>query len=239
MTILCAAMPPYRSQLIMPFALAFMGSFTLLLLQTLTAGSASADPAEADPTGVMPCAALNAHGASRLLCALPAAFLILCLIGSWSQASVLERLYYTNTVRYEEDVRLASAIETRLEAVLAANPEQLTMTRKEALPENSENASSAAPAVVFIGSKHPALNNSCLQGEIIGSSFFEWDTNVAPVNYYSTKRILNFMHTLGYSYEQPSTSQVEAATAYSADMPVYPADGSIICCQDFIIVRLQ
>ena len=48
-----------------------------------------------------------------------------------------------------------------------------------------------------MGKREAAGNNSTVEGDVIGHSIFAWDTDVEPAYYYSSLRILGFMHCMG------------------------------------------
>lgn len=187
MTVFCAVEPVMRSQMVMPFALAFTAYTLVLCLE-------------------------NRCFAMRAL------FLLLCMAAGYVQLSATMQLNYTDNVRYKSDVRIAEAIMDELNVL--------------------EDGAHSYP-VVFVG-KHPAeLNNSCVKGDTIGYSFFEWDTDAEPRGFYSTGRIVHFMHTLGGNYVQGNVEQVARALEYSRCMPSWPMQGSIVLRDGCIIVKLS
>ena len=151
----------------------------------------------------------------KAVCAAAAAVL---LIFSMSQSLNSARLYYTQYVTYEEDVRLAVKITDRIDQL------GLGETPKE--------------PVVFVGGRTPQRNGVCLSDtdlELIGRSFFQIS--------YSAKHgswVMNhFLDTLGYSYVFPTDEQVAAAEEKAQDMPVWPDEGSVALAGDVIIVKLS
>ena len=146
------------------------------------------------------------------------ALIVLCIIGGYAQLNVTLRLNYTDSVRYAGDVRIATSI---MEEINRLEDEQHSYP------------------VIFIGKHHAELNNSCVQGELIGYSFFEWDTDVEPYSFFSTRRILGFMHTLGGNYAQGNERQFANALEYSQSMNNYPTKGSIKLHDGCIIVKLS
>lgn len=143
---------------------------------------------------------------------------ILIVLTCWLQIRYSMVLSYSNEVRYQSDVRIASSMITEISKL-----------------QDEENSY----PVVFVGT-HPAeLNASCIKGETVGYSFFEFDTKVEPYGYWSSRRILGFMHTLGVDYLQADYDQTAQAIAASSDMPDWPAEGSIRKEEDVIIVRLS
>lgn len=142
-------------------------------------------------------------------------------VGVWTQTQVTMRLYYTDACRYEYDVALANDVIMRIEA------EQSVNGMEDKLP------------VFFVGSKSFQGNNACLEGEIIGCSFFDYDTEVEPKYWWSTRRILGFMHILGKDYEQVGVERIEEALHESDNMPAWPAEGCVESCNGMIIVKLS
>ncbi|MBD5451109.1 MAG: hypothetical protein HDR25_00565 [Lachnospiraceae bacterium] len=146
------------------------------------------------------------------------ALIVLCIIAGYGQLNVTLRLNYTDMVRYESDVRIAASIMEEINKL--------------------EDDTHSYP-VIFIGKHHAELNNSCVQGELIGYSFFEWDTDIEPYSFFSTRRILGFLHTLGGNYAQGNEQQFGEAIAYSQGMNNWPMRGSIKLHDGYIIVKLS
>jgi len=147
-----------------------------------------------------------------------AGFLVLiCAAESIGQARVTEALYYTDSRRYEQDVAVAEHLIRRLEVV----------NGRWNLP------------VVFVGQLEFRPNNACVRGEIIGSSFFDYDTQVEPKYYWSTRRILGFLHTLGADYEPVSMERMDEALEYSTYMPMWPEDNCVQIWDDIVVVKLS
>lgn len=137
----------------------------------------------------------------------------ICLHQSMDSA----RLYYTQYVQYEEDVRVAEKISTQIEQLgLGENPEE---------------------PVVFVGWRVPQKNSMCYEGndlELIGRSFFE----VCFSTMHGSTVINHFMDTLGYSYIMPSQEQCDKAQNIAQTMENWPNDGSVIEKEGIIIVKL-
>lgn len=186
MTVLCAVEPVMRSQMVMPFALAFVTYAVVLRLE-------------------------DRRTAVRI-------FLLLCGIAGYVQLKATMQLNYTDSVRYESDVRIAEAIMRELNAL--------------------EDSAHSYP-VVFVGKHAAELNNSCVKGDTIGYSFFEWDADVEPRGFYSTRRIVDFMHTLGGNYVQGTAQRQARAAEYSKTMASWPMQGSVALHDGCIIVKLS
>ena len=149
------------------------------------------------------------------LCA-AAVVVLISAAGGLAQAKTTEALYYTDRCRYEQDVALAETLIKRLKLVNRWN-----------LP------------VVFVGSIEFEPNNACVEGEIIGRSFFDYDTEVEPLDYWSTRRILGFLHTLGADYEQVPADRMEEALKYSTYMAMWPEENCVEIWDDIVVVKLS
>ena len=152
---------------------------------------------------------------SAELCA-AAALALLCAVIGIGQAQTTEALYYTDRCRYEQDVAIAQQLIKRLKLV---NPWHLP--------------------VAVVGSLEFEPNNACVKGEVIGTSFFDYDTEAEPLDYWSTRRILGFFHTLGAEYEQLHADRMPEALEYSTNMVMWPEDNCIEICDDFVVIKLS
>ena len=93
--------------------------------------------------------------------------------------------------------------------------------------------------VVVVGHKPFQGNDSCIQGQVMGYSLFDWDITVEPKPYYSTGRVLGFLHTLGADYLPASASRMEEALTCSENMPVWPQEGCVQVQSGMVIVKLS
>ena len=138
---------------------------------------------------------------------------VICLHQSMDSA----RLYYTQYVQYEEDVRVAEKISNQIEQLgLGENPVE---------------------PVVFVGWRVPQKNSMCYESndlELIGRSFFE----VCFSTMHGSTVINHFMDTLGYSYIMPSQEQCDKDQNIAQTMENWPNDGSVIEKEGIIIVKL-
>lgn len=186
MTVLCGTTPVMRSQLVLPFTLAYMAYVTFLL-----------------------------QGKRKIL---RYAAVLLAAVTVYLQLGYTMQLNYTDRVRYEADVRTASSV---IEEINALQGEENTYP------------------VVFIGKHSAQLNNACIRGEVIGYSFFEWDTEIEPYGFFGTRRILGFFHTLGANYVQADAKMTGEAGEYSRQMPCWPAQGSVQLWKNMIVIKLS
>ena len=150
-----------------------------------------------------------------------AGFILIVAVGfitGLEQTKVTESLYYTDKCRYEQDAALGRAFIERIAQVNQGD---------DSLP------------VIVIGSREFTGNHSCVTGEIIGRSFFCHDVEVSPQFYWSTRRILGFLHCLGSDYAQLPQNRLWEAQEYSKDMPVWPSEGSVQEKNGMIIIKLS
>lgn len=159
----------------------------------------------------------NPGSARKLPLAASVVLTAVCVAGAWHQTQTTQSLYYTERCCYEQDAALGRALITRLEQVQGG----------ENLP------------VVVIGSRSFSGNNACVIGEMIGKSFFEHDADVEPVFFWSTRRILGFLHTLGADYRQVDAERIPEAMEYSTYMPEWPAENSVQIHEGMIVVKLS
>lgn len=146
--------------------------------------------------------------------------ILLGFLGGMKTAKITWSLYYTDQLRYEQDASLGRSIIERIEQVCSRE-------ESESLP------------VVIVGRRAFQGNNSCVQGEVIGHSFFDWDIDVEPIPYYSTGRVLGFLHTLGADYLQAPITRMNEAVANSENMPVWPSEGCVQMQNGMVIVKLS
>ena len=154
MTILLGQQPKFRTQIVLPFVFGFLfQNFALELIE------------------------IGKNGGKVLLRGITAISVILI----FQQINITSKMFYSEYVQYEEDVRLAVKITDRIDQLnLGENPEE---------------------PVVIIGSRSPRLNPSAYGGyENPGNSFYEWWFTVE----YGTFIIQNFWTTLGYDYHMPN-----------------------------------
>lgn len=196
LTIVLGEQPVVRAQLVLPFATGFM----LYLICVLLYSNADRDKQTVNTSGKL-------------------AFSILALSCIWQEADVSGRLYFTDTVRFQQDASLAENIEQDIA--------KLT------------NEANYQGTVVFIGESPATYSSSYVTGDVMGQSFFAWDTDVEPLNFWSSGRIVDFMNCMGSNYQAPTQKEAADATARAANMPSYPEEGSIIMQNDMVIVKLS
>jgi hypothetical protein len=140
----------------------------------------------------------------------------LALITAVYQAQITAQLFYSDQVRYNEDVRLVSDLNDLITQVQPDN---------EKLP------------VALIGKYQMAsiFRTNFLQGEIIGHSVY--GLAVEPSE--TTSRGLAFMKSLGFYHDMPNGEQIDQAIKEVILMPAYPDPGCVRRVGDFIVVKIS
>ena len=196
MTILQGGEPAFRSQLVLPAMTGFQAILSMWLLKELDISR------------------------NRVRQVLLVCIMILGFLGGIHTAKTTWSLYYTDQLRYEQDVALGRSLIDRIEQVCSREDIEI-------LP------------VVVIGRRPFRVNNSCVQGQVMGYSLFDWDITSEPIPYFSTRRVLGFLHTLGADYRLTSAGRMEEALAISKYMPEWPAEGCVQIQDGMIIVKLS
>lgn len=134
------------------------------------------------------------------------------------QSLVTVRLFYTEHVKYQEDVILAAKISDRIEKLdLGEAPE--------------------AP-VIFIGArKTHATPFMYKENEInlSGRSMF----SISFSTLHGTFVMNNFMKAIGYDYQSPSEEQIGKAEIISQNMGIWPDTDSVRYEEGVIVIRLS
>lgn len=195
MTILQGGEPVRRSQLVLPAMTGFQAMLCLWIVKGLEISSV------------------------RSVKILLSGILCLSLLGGIKTTKITWSLYYTDQMRYEQDVALGRDLICRIE--------QVCLSEEGTLP------------VVVVGTRPFQGNNSCVQGQVMGHSFFDWDATVLPIPYWSTGRALGFLYTLGANYTRPSADRMEEAVLCSESMPEWPAEGCVQIHNGMVIVKLS
>ena len=133
------------------------------------------------------------------------------------QAKITAQLFYSDQVRYNEDVRFAYELDNLITQVQ---------------PDNGK-----LPVLLVGIYQTPSQSNTNLMiGETIGHSFFGWGTR----NPYETSyRGLAFMKTLGINFDMPDENRIEKVFREAASMPAYPKAGCVMIIQDCIVVKMS
>ncbi len=147
-------------------------------------------------------------------------FIIVLSLGvAYNQSTITSKLFYSDNVRYQNDVLYANKIQSMIE-------------QKEWYDSNKKYK------LIFVGKKEAEAVNNYLKGEVIGKSFFEFDYEYS---YGVTQRVNALFATLGYFYEKPTDEEFEDAKEYvlKNNIKFMPSSDSIINKDDKIIIRLS
>lgn len=142
--------------------------------------------------------------------------LVLAVILCWTQTQTTERLLYTDQVRAQEDAYLASAIQQQMYAV----------------------AGSSKP-LAFVGVYQNRLNAACVRGDLIGTSVFNFNSDVLPHYVGSSCRSCELSSTIGFDFTVASNEQIHQARLLAQDMPCWPMAGSVADAGDYVVVKLS
>jgi hypothetical protein len=132
------------------------------------------------------------------------------------QSQIGSQMYYSDYMRYQEDVRLAGDFVRLLVPF--------------------EDKGNTVP-VAFVGKIRAAekFKRNFIEGEIVGRSF--WGLQGAWTS--SPIDGLSFMRTIGLNYPFPNERQLNAALQAAQYMPSYPAEGCIARLEDVIVFKLS
>lgn len=222
LTILMGERPVIRGQLVLPFVMAFMTYMSYMVLAEDRIRKIRDVKIETNARK------RGRHGFESVKVRLKEILLlpvvVISLLTIWLEADITCRLYYTDAVRYQEDLQLAGWLEHDI-AVFT-------------------NDCNYDGTVVFVGKRNANGNCASIKGDVMGQSLFAWDTDVEPVNFWSSSRIVGFMHCQGVNYKAPDAEQVKIATIAGRQMKCYPANGSIMWCkdavgEDMVVVKLS
>lgn len=135
---------------------------------------------------------------------------------SFNQAYSVANYMYTDYMKYQSEVALANKISYKIDSLQSDYGKDIP--------------------VVFVGSTHPLNTPNESKGEVIGSSFFEWDKEC---EFGSNYRILGFMKTIGYPYKEPNQEQINKGKEIAKTMPSWPNQNSVVFKDDLIVVKLS
>ncbi|MDR2659989.1 MAG: glucosyltransferase domain-containing protein [Spirochaetaceae bacterium] len=132
------------------------------------------------------------------------------------QSQIGSQMYYSDYMRYQEDVRLAGDFAR----ILA----------------RYEDPGNTIP-VVFVGKIRAAnkFKRNYIEGEIVGRSF--WGLQGAWTS--SPIDGLCFMRTIGLNYPYPNEQQLQTALQVWPTLPSYPAEGCVVRLPDVIVFKLS
>jgi len=132
----------------------------------------------------------------------------------WGQIQAVERLIYTDEIRIQEDVRLATELEQRIHDIGA-----------EGKP------------IAFIGIPDQKSNQACMSGDMVGISAFGFTSEVLPHYYHSGSRGCAVMETLGFSFQNVEERELLDARNLALNFPSWPAKDSVIDIGEYVIVK--
>lgn len=141
---------------------------------------------------------------------------ILIIIIGFSQGYIVNRIFYTEAITYQQDVELVYNVKHRVD--------ELGYGEKPNYP------------VAFIGSHATQCNNSCFsntQLALTGRSLFE----ITFGNEHGTFVKNHFFSAQGVNYILPSNEQIQLATKLAETMPKWPSKGSVDLIEGIIIVN--
>ncbi|MDR0410022.1 MAG: glucosyltransferase domain-containing protein [Spirochaetaceae bacterium] len=132
------------------------------------------------------------------------------------QSQIGSQMYYSDYMRYQEDVRLAGDFARMLVPF--------------------QDAGNTIP-VVFVGKIRAAnkFKRNYIEGEIVGRSF--WGLQGAWTS--SPIDGLSFMRTIGLNYPFPNEQQLQEALQAWPSMPSYPAEGCVVRLPNVIVFKLS
>lgn len=147
---------------------------------------------------------------------------VVCVIGVWSQMQNSLRLWYTDDVVTEQDVRIAQKVSDDIEA--------LGLGEEYELP------------VVFVGNYDSVGNEACF--DTTKSVYAMRDLSVGTSCWgladEEPERIYALLENLfGKEYEQVSDETRWYAGTLVEDMPSYPANGYVQCIDGLVIVKMS
>jgi len=141
----------------------------------------------------------------------------LCL--AFYQAEVTARLFYSDQIRFNEDVRLAYELGSII---------QQNQTEDKNLP------------VAFVGKYDISkkFQKNYIKGQSIGHSMFEYSADIHSA-YITTIMAIYILKILGMHFDEPNEEQISRAQTEVMSMPAYPDTGYIKVCEDMIIVKIS
>ena len=147
-----------------------------------------------------------------------AAVIVTCLalITAMYQAQISAQLFYSDQMRYNEDVRFAYELNN---LITRAQPNNKNLP--VAIAGNYDTAS--------------RFHSNFLEGEEVGRSVFGAGGSISQ----STVNGLAFMKSLGINFDVPDNDQLEKALKEAAYLFPYPDPGCIKRTQDFIVIRIS
>lgn len=201
------------------FLLAVVGLQILPFVMTIAFGAPPAIRVQIAYPFVLACNVIFVICAGRtwrwkkVICGAAAVCAFICL---WTQCLVTQRMVYTDVIRGQEDLRVASAIEERI----------------------GEESDLSKP-IAFVGIYRNNLNAACLRGQYVGTSILSVDDVAQPYYFFSSGRICSLFQMMGFHFSSVSPEQMLEARKTALQMPCWPAQGSVVDAGDYTIVKLS
>lgn len=145
--------------------------------------------------------------------------IVLSLEIAYNQSIITSKLFYSDNVRYQNDVLYANKLQGMIE-------------------QKNWYDTSKEYTLILLGKNEAKAVNNYLKGEVIGKSFFEFDYEYS---YGPSQRVNALFDTLGYHYNKPTADEFKEAKEYIINNNIVsmPAMDSIINVDDKIIIRLS
>ena len=140
---------------------------------------------------------------------------IFSLYLSFFQSYRVAGLMYTDYMKYQCEIALASKISERID--------KLDIENMKDIP------------VAFFGRLHPTTPCE-IRGEVINLSFFEADSTFV---FDISNRILDFMKTIGYDYKKPTTIDCKRAKEIAKTMKSWPNSEAIRFEDGIVVIKLS
>ena len=133
---------------------------------------------------------------------------------------------------YQADLYTANALATDIIAAAKERNMNSTLYRGPELtkPELTK-------PVIFMGVPTPYSIDHC-DDEMLGWSIFRWDRTWAQREEFNSGRILAFMKMHGHWFEGATNYDSSVVREQTYDMPIWPADGSIVEFDDYILAKI-
>lgn len=137
---------------------------------------------------------------------------VIVILISIRQTMYVNKLFYSDYLRYQNDLNLSRKISNRIYDLDI---------------ENIENY-----PVVYLGKKETELIPNLIRQELIGYSIYEWDNG----NY---KRMQHFMTLTTSKFKLATEDDLNKAKEIGKGMPNWPSKGSVALKENMIIVKLS
>lgn len=146
-------------------------------------------------------------------------YIAIILILSVMQCQMIrtQRLYYTDHIRNQSDIEMATSI---AEDIGRAGGKE-------------------GSKVAIVGHRGARLNAVCQIEETVGVSLFTMNFNAPPYYINSTSGILRIMRCMGIMYTECSPEEMKEARNVAQEMPIWPEEGSIKLQNGFVIVKIS